>query len=129
MKKLIVLMLTVSMVLTFIGCGKKINPADFDEGPMIDAGLDSSVQENEDGNPYAQSEIGQSTAYKNLQIVFGDYIPELNSYAKYEYVRDDTHEGHPCYMYSRKISKTQDGEYKHHDYIAVYKDGSMMYIV
>lgn len=129
MKKVIALLCVFAVIFTLCACSKKVNPADFDEGPDIDAGIESQYSEVEEGNPYAQSEIGYSTAMKNITMVFGDYIPELNCYAKYEYVKDSTHEGNPCYLFSRKISKEQNGEYKHHDYIAVYKDGSMMMIV
>ncbi len=129
MKRIIAILCIFVLIFTLCACSKKVNPADFDEGDDIDAGIDSQYSEVEEGNPYAQSEIGHTIANKNLIIVFGDYLEELDCYVKYEYVKDSTHEGNPCYLYSRKISKTQNGEYKHHDYIAVYKDGSKMIIV
>lgn len=129
MKRIVALICVLTLVFTFCACSKKVNPADFDEGPDIDAGIESQYSEVEEGNPYAQSEIGISTASKNIMLVFGNYMSDLKCYVKYEYVKDSTHDGNPCYLYSRMISKTLDGEYKHHDYIAVYKDGSMMMIV
>ncbi len=128
MKRYLALLLVAALLLSFSACSKRVNPADFDEGPAIDAGISSEENDYIEGDPYGNSEIGHTRAYNNLIIAFGDYDSAINRYQRYEYVKDVTYKGHPCYLYSREVSKTPDGEYTHYDYLAVYKDGSMIEI-
>ena len=124
MKRYFALLLTVVFLLSLCSCTKKVNPADYDEGPEIDAGISSGNTDYIEGDPYGNEEIGLDRASKNLILVFGDYDASIKRYLRYEYVKDVTYNGNACYLYSRLTSETADGEYKHYDYIAVYKDGS-----
>ena len=128
MKRIILLLLALITVLSLCACGKRVNPADFDEGPDIDAGISSETDDTLEGDPYGNSEIGLTRAYHNLINAFGDYDEHLKLYTRYSYQRDDLYNGAPCYIYSRMVSKTENGEYKHRDYVAVYKDGSRVEI-
>lgn len=126
MKRHFALLLTLLVLLSLSACGKKVNPADYDEGPDIDAGISSEIEDHIPGDPYGADEIGLSRAYDNLIIALGDYDDSIDRYVRYEYVKDVTYHDHDCYLYSRLVSKTIDGEYTHYDYVAVYKDGSMI---
>ncbi len=126
MKKFIAVLTTLLLVLTLTACGKKVDRSKYDEGEQMDADSSSQYAEENKGDPYAQSEIGHYRAHKNLIIAMGSYDSEKESYVTYEYVKDGYHEGKPCYFYSKRLSKTQFGEYKHDCYMAVYKDGSMV---
>lgn len=124
MKKFLCVFIAVLMVLTLCACGKKNDRSKYDEGEAMDASDTAEYAKENEGDPYAQSEIGLHRAYKNLIVAMGTYDSKLLSYVRYEYVKDGVHDNKPCYIYSKKVSKEKDGEYKHHCYIAVYKDGS-----
>lgn len=127
MKKIFVLLFAGLLLITMSACGgKKIDRSQFDEGEKMDAEESAQYAADNIGNPYAQSEIGIQRAYRNLAVVYGNYDGELQSFVRFEYVKDAVYEGAPVYVFSKKASKTQDGEYKHHSYVVMYKDGSMM---
>lgn len=124
MKKFLAVLMVVSLILSLAACKKEVDRAEYDEGEKMDADASSMYAEENQGNPYAQSEIGHHRAYKNLIIAIGTYDLAKESYVSYEYIKDGSYQGNPCYYYSKKLSKTVDGEYKHDSYHAVYKDGS-----
>ena len=124
MKRILALFFVLLFILIMTACNKKVDRNLYDEGDTIDKEASSQYAEDNPGDPYAQEEIGRHRAYRNLVVVYGNYDQKLESYVTYEYIKDSVHNGNPCYIFSKKTSKTQYGEYKHHSYMAVYKDGS-----
>ncbi|MBE6729223.1 MAG: hypothetical protein E7568_03190 [Ruminococcaceae bacterium] len=127
MKKIFLFITVIALVFSLFGCAKKVDRSKYDEGDAMDASSKQQYSEENPGDPYAQEEIGHHRAYRNLVVVFGNYDSESASYVKFEYVKDVVYNSKPCYVYSKKISKTQDGEYKHDSYVGVAKDGSEIF--
>lgn len=124
MKRILALFFVLLFILTMTACNKKVDRNLYDEGDTIDKEASSQYAEDNPGDPYAQEEIGTHRAFRNLLVACGTYDTDLESFVTYEYIKDSVHNGNPCYIFSKKTSKTQYGEYKHHCYMAVYKDGS-----
>ena len=123
MKKFLALILSVLILVSFAGCGKKIfhGGVDGDEDEVY-----VPTEEDKDGNPWLADEIGHDTAKDMLSRFYSSgYNPNTGMNVEFVYDRDGNAEGMDCYIFREEQYKEGSTERTVTKYYYVDKKGSV----
>lgn len=125
MKKFISLLLSVLILVSFAGCGKKIFHGGVD-GDEDESGVYTPSEEEKEGNPWLADEIGHDTAKDMLSRFFPSGLnPNTNTVTEFVYERDENVNGMDCYIF-REVQYTEGStDKKVTKYYYVDKKGSV----